>query len=534
MNIIFNPSQRLKFYLIIFVFSLCLMVAALVYFTGGVQYAYAHSMYVPIIIAAAIFGKRGGAIAALLGGLLLGPLMPIDTTTSLMQSPINWMIRLGYFTLIGTLTGYFIKQIKVYYLERVHFHSHLPDANIPLITRLYEKSKKFDELDKETAIFTTININNYTNLNDFLGHDKYVNILKQTYLRLCELLGHKDIYSKDMHSLIIYTSSHENIMQLNKEIELLLVEPFYIDNIPIHLETVLGSSPFNETIEQTLNQCIVSSRYAEKNHLPSATFNKIYVEKNLEFTYLGSVLEALENNDFYLVFHPQHNALDKGSICLEALLRWNHKTLGSIAPNDFIPVIEKTSLINPLTEWVVKRSLEAIKIFESHDIDVVIAINISTKNLFHENFFEMIKKWLDHYNVSPSKIELEITESSLMYNPVASEEALRKLKDYGISLSIDDFGTGYSSFTYLKRFSVQKLKIDRSFIADLEDNLASKSIIETAIYLANKLNIKTVAEGVETRNQLDVINGLGCNYTQGYLWTKPLQLDAIIGYLKNV
>lgn len=164
---------------------------------------------------------------------------------------------------------------------------------------------------------------------------------------------------------------------------------------------------------------------------------------------------------------------------------------------------------------------------------VIIAVNISTKNLFHREFIPSIKKWLKHYRVDPKYLELEITESALMHNPQASEKALQELHEYGITLAIDDFGTGYSSLAYLKRFPIHKLKIDRTFINDLESVNSSKILVETALSLSNNLNYISVAEGVETKNQLDLLHQLGCQYGQGFYWSKPIPYQEMLTLLTS-
>lgn len=356
MRFLINPSKKLKLGLIIILLSMCLAVTSLVYITGGVQYAYSHTMYVPIVIGAIVFGPYGGALTGLIGGFFLGPFMPVDVASGYMQEPINWIVRISFFVLIGVVTGYIVSQLKTTLLKRIDYHSHLPDSRIPLITAYYEHVKTKSDSELKHSKLICLKILNYDNINDFLDHDNYITVLSNAYQRLRHILPKANIYSKDLQMLLVHHNDEMELKVIIQKIQKALIKPFYIKNVPIHLEIVMGASSLELDIEETMNQSLQALRYAEKYYYNYAIYESSFGEKNIDFMILGSVMNAIKNNDFYLEFQPQYNASDESIVTLEALLRWNHQTLGSIPPDEFIPMIEKTSLINPLTEWVVKRS----------------------------------------------------------------------------------------------------------------------------------------------------------------------------------
>ncbi|MFW5841828.1 MAG: EAL domain-containing protein [Bacillota bacterium] len=528
----FNTSKHVKVALIFVLALLMIFVTFLVYITGGVQYAYPHMMYLPIIIAGILFGVPGGIISGVVGGLLLGPLMPVNVEALLMQDPINWLMRLMFFTFIGISTGYLVVKLKNYFYARIEALSHLTDSNIPLINQLYiEFDRKDHDLKRQTAIIY-VNILNYNKLNDYLGHTQYNDALINTAYTIEALLPKgSTLYAKDAQSLLICLDDNTAMPEILETIDAELMKPVQIHDIPIHLEIAIGAASFSDTLDQTLQHAIKAARYAEKHFYPSTIYQPKCEEQNNDIVYLGAVLDGLKNNDFSLVYQPQYNAKNKRITSLEVLLRWHHKTKGDVPPNVFIPIIEQTTLINPLTDWVVKETLKTIKKLNAQGIDIPIAINISTKNLFHKRFFESIVDQLHAHDIKPHQIELEITESALMHNPDVTEDVLKKFRDYGISISLDDFGTGYSSLSYLKKFDVQKIKIDRAFITGLSDDTYSQTIVKTAVQLAKAYDITTVAEGVETTAQYTILNDLGCTYIQGFLFSKPLPLNHIIPLL---
>jgi EAL domain-containing protein (putative c-di-GMP-specific phosphodiesterase class I) len=219
----------------------------------------------------------------------------------------------------------------------------------------------------------------------------------------------------------------------------------------------------------------------------------------------------------------------------EALLRWFHHERGPIAPDDFIPVAEETGLIIPLGKWVMKKACEQVKVWGKYSFGAVpVSINISSHQFHADGLLEDVFHAVASVGIDASKLELEITESVLLQDAENTMVALRRLKDAGVSLSVDDFGTGYSSLSYLKRFPIDTLKIDRSFVKDLHVDKDDAAICAAILAMSRQLGLNVVAEGVETLEQLEFLRHHGCNQIQGYLCSKPLTAEQFLAMLDKI
>ena len=236
---------------------------------------------------------------------------------------------------------------------------------------------------------------------------------------------------------------------------------------------------------------------------------------------------ALERDEFTLHYQPQVDVKTGKIIGAEALLRWHNAKLGMIPPLKFIPLAEKTGLIVPIGEWVLKTACAQNRTWQkAGHASMVMAVNLSQRQFRHNdlpatiaNVFNLLD---DGLSLDPRYLELEITESMVMHHPEKTIAMLEKLNQMGIQLSIDDFGTGYSSLSHLKRFPVQKLKIDQSFVRDIHLDKNSEAIVQAVISLGRAMGLRVIAEGVETRQQLAFLCAHGCDEVQGYYFSKPL------------
>lgn len=250
---------------------------------------------------------------------------------------------------------------------------------------------------------------------------------------------------------------------------------------------------------------------------------------------LGSGLrKAIDDEQFVLYYQPKICLPEETVVGAEALIRWVHPELGLISPDQFIPLAEESGLILPLGEWVIRRACRQMQEWrESGQPPIKVSVNLSSRQFMQADLVDMVKRILDETGVDPKLFELELTESMLMVDAQQSIEKLHGFRKLGLTLSIDDFGTGYSSLAYLKKFPIQTLKIDRSFINDLGLNFDNDAIVKATIAMANSLNLKIIAEGVENRSQVDALNGYDCREVQGYLFSKPLSGVEFLSYMKG-
>lgn len=214
---------------------------------------------------------------------------------------------------------------------------------------------------------------------------------------------------------------------------------------------------------------------------------------------------------------------------VEALLRWQHPEDGLIMPMSFIPLAEKTGLIDQIGEWVAAAACKQMALWQAQGHSVPrVSINVSPEQLRRTNLPALMRRLLGHYRLDATRVALELTESALVDNVDRVMHMLRELKTLGVVLSIDDFGTGYSSLAYLRRFALDELKIDKSFVADIDQNLDDRTIAQTVMVMSQTLGVSVVAEGIETSDQLKVLKDIGCNVGQGYHFDKPLTAEELV------
>jgi EAL domain-containing protein (putative c-di-GMP-specific phosphodiesterase class I) len=243
----------------------------------------------------------------------------------------------------------------------------------------------------------------------------------------------------------------------------------------------------------------------------------------------GALRRALERQEFCLHYQPKVDLASGRIVGCEALLRWRHPRRGMVSPAEFIPLAEETGLIVPLGTWALKEACRQAKAWQVEGLplpNLSVAVNLSARQFRKGNLPRLVKEILGEANLDPRLLELELTESMLMDDPAGAERIMRALKDLGVGLSLDDFGTGYSSLNYLRRFPVDSLKIDRSFISDVASDLSAAAVATSIVAIAHSLGLYAIAEGVETREQLDFLRSCGCDSFQGYYFSRPLPAEA--------
>ena len=236
------------------------------------------------------------------------------------------------------------------------------------------------------------------------------------------------------------------------------------------------------------------------------------------------IKNALINNEYELYYQPKIDVNTSKIVAAEALIRWITPARGIVPPDTFIPIAEENNFIIELGAWIVREAVQQQKIFKDKGIDIVISINISAKQILDDGFMDMFTKTIEHYNVNPKDIDIEITEYMFLKQSEKNYNVLNDLSNYGVSISLDDFGTGYSSLSYLKKFPIDYIKIDKSFLDDFSTHQGAV-FIDTIIQMGHNLDMKIIAEGVELEEQVNYIKSIGCNQYQGFYFSKPLNTN---------
>ncbi|MDD5017966.1 MAG: GGDEF domain-containing phosphodiesterase [Eubacteriales bacterium] len=529
MNKVLFPTGKTKILLLIFIALLLPAIYYTVYITGGIKYVYSHSMYIPILLAGIIFGLKGGAIVALVAGILLGPFIPINTISGEQQLIINWIFRVIIFLIVGILSGYSFDVLRKKIARITELLTHHPDTEIP-----NSRSLSFD-INNDTTIVISIIVNNYNNIICSLGKEIFVALMKAVYLRIKDDLKKAQVVQSD--SSKIWVCLNDDMESFDPErISKLLNAVFILGDIPMYLDFSMGIAccSENESRQKSFQQADIAAYHAKQNHLQYSIFDESQMAvRNNNLELLGAFPRALETNQTELYYQPKINLKTREIVGIEALIRWNHPVRGFMLPQEFIKAVEETQLINPMTAWVLNNGLLMIKEFQKMDMETSVSINISAKNLQNPRFLNQAIGIIKEQNVACNLIEFEMTESSLIYDPEKTKTLLQKIRDYHIALSIDDFGTGYSSLAYLRRFPINAVKIDKFFIQQMNTDLGVNHIVRAAIDLAHNLNLTVIAEGVENFETEQSLIKMNCDMAQGYYYTRPLNGTDIISWYQG-
>lgn len=388
-----------------------------------------------------------------------------------------------------------------------------------------------------------LDLDNFKRINDTLGHAAGDTLLQQVSQRLRNCLRPSDTVARhggDEFTIIIGDLNQvENILIVLNKLRASFERPIIIDNHEIYITFSTGISMYPHDGEQVadLLRHADTAMYQAKSS-GSSQYRFYASDMNARghelLTLEAELRQALERNEFVLYYQPQL-ALRTGHIVgAEALIRWQHPTRGIVSPADFIPLLENSALIIPVGEWVLRQACIMHRDLRAAGLeDQRISVNVSAVQFNDEAFLDKVRRVIEEEALPPLHLELEITENTVMQDPALAVEILQELDKMGVRTAIDDFGTGYSSLTYLKRFPINILKIDQTFVRDLMDDSNDAAIVEVSILLGQKLNLEVIAEGVETTEQLEFLRRHGCEFAQGYFLGRPMPDNDFIDLLRK-
>lgn len=423
---------------------------------------------------------------------------------------------------------------KIHYLANYDTLTDLPNRTL-LKNRLQKLVINSNKNDLEFSILF-LGLDRFKLINNALGHSFGDELLKAVTKRIKKNIRDDDTLARiggDEFIILLNNTSKENAEIVAKNIIEAIIIPFNIIGIDILSKISIGITTFPldgrdsdaliKNADIAMHQAKDSGRNIFKcyNNRMNDKSNKLFlIEKDISL--------ALKNKEFFLEFQPQVT-LPSGLIYgVEALIRLNHPTKGIIPPFDFIDVAEDTGQIIQLGEWIIREACKTASHWHNIGINIVMSINISIKQLNHFSFLGIIKKALSDFNLPPEMIDLELTEGIMIGDTDYTIGILNELRAIGVQLSIDDFGTGFSSLNYLKCMPITQLKIDKSFVDDIETNKSDIAIVLSIIELGRKFDLKIIAEGVETQSQLNAIYQMNCNNIQGYYYGKPMSSENIV------
>ncbi|MHB8743402.1 MAG: putative bifunctional diguanylate cyclase/phosphodiesterase [Sulfuricaulis sp.] len=395
--------------------------------------------------------------------------------------------------------------------------------------------------EKRSFGLIVMDLDRFKEINDSLGHHvgdqvlQYVSLCTRTCLRESDTVARMG--GDEFAVLLATASSQDGAVAVARKIIKAVSEPFEIDGRHIEIGSSLGIAMFpehGENPEVLLRLADVAMYKAKQSHSGYQVYSKELGHGADDQVALQDELRhAITNNELLLHYQPKID-FDAGRVSgVEALVRWQHPQLGLLFPDSFIPQAQQTGLIKPLTHWVLSAALQQIEEWQKIGLALTVSVNISAINIQDPEFPDQVAKLLAKYAVPPSRLELEITESAMMSEPVRAIKCIKELGAMGLQIAIDDFGTGYSSMAYLKKMLIAKIKIDKSFVMDMIANHNDAVIVRSTVELGHNLGLKVVAEGVESREVWDSLKALGCDSAQGYYMSHPLPSAALVQWLRQ-
>ena len=387
-----------------------------------------------------------------------------------------------------------------------------------------------------------MNLDNFKTINDTLGHSIGDLLLQNVAKRLKNRITGFEIFSRFSGNEFVFIFANASktviIEKIAQRIHQVFEESFMLNGYDVYTSTSIGIASYPNPArdsEALLRNADIAMYCAKKAGKSQYAFydEQMSTKSKAELSLEGELHKALINDELFLLYQPQIDLETEKIIGVEALIRWNNPKSGLISPTVFIPIAENNGLIMPIGEWIIDQACEQLKLWKSTPMQhLSISINISAKQLLHQNLHSYIRRVITKTGIDASLLELEITESVIMENINETIEILRDLKTLGITISIDDFGTGYSSLNYLKKLPIDKLKIDREFIKDIPGDKDDIAITNAIVSLAKALGLKIVAEGPESGEHIDFLKTVKCDIAQGYYYSKPISSKGVEKFLE--
>lgn len=425
----------------------------------------------------------------------------------------------------------------------LHQSLHDPLTDLPnrnqLFDRLLEAIYHARRVNQPVALFL-LELNHLKEINDTLGHLGGDDLLRQIGPRLHDSLHNTYTIARlegSEFAILAPGLDPQHINTVARKIIQALEQPFIVDELELETGAAIGIALFpahgndpDTLFRQADTAMCLSKKHGHDYFIYSTETDPHSVE---QLTLMSELRQAINNDELQLFYQPKIDLTTQKVTGAEALLRWFHPERGLIPPDDFIPKAEQTGLIKPLTKWVIAQAFRQGNEWNKQGMPLQIAINVSQRSLYDREIINQIADTMQQLRITSCTLDIEITETAIMAHPKQSMATLQMLSAMGIHLSIDDFGTGFTSLAYLKELPVDELKIDKSFVMSMLDDVKDVMIVRSIIELAHSLGRVVVAEGVESKEILELLQSLNCDTAQGFYMSKPLPAREFAQWLTS-
>jgi len=436
-----------------------------------------------------------------------------------------------------------ITERKVQQEQLRHQATHDPLTKLPNRFLIHEQIGKAIEAagdDSQTVAVLMLDLDRFKEINDALGHRTGDQLLQKVARRLSKPLDASATIARlggDEFAVLLPITTLERALQTAWSLIEALRTPFEVDELSLQVDTSLGITlyPDHGHDADTLLQRADVAMYVAKQKRSSITVYRPEQDFNSKRHLMlrADLRQAIHEDLLTLAYQPKIDAATDNLIAAEALVRWNHPEHGSIPPDEFIGLAEHTGLIRALTQRVLEAAVRQMWQWKREGFEPKVSVNLSARNLLEEDLPHNLSRLLARYGVPPEQLTLEITESVIMEDPERALTVVTRLESIGVSISIDDFGTGYSSLGYLMRLPAREIKIDKSFVMNMDSDPGNATIVRSTIELAHNLGLEVVAEGVETLATWNTLKELGCDIGQGFYFSKPLPPEKLPKWVAN-
>ncbi|HET8615241.1 MAG TPA: bifunctional diguanylate cyclase/phosphodiesterase [Actinomycetales bacterium] len=464
--------------------------------------------------------------------------LPYDAIASKVQAETTrtvWRLVAGLLALYAVLaliSWWTTRSLRRHAAQREHEALHDVLTGLPNRGRFRDRAE--DALARgrrgERGALVLVDLDRFKEVNDTLGHHAGDELLRVVGERLTESLRTDDLVARlggDEFGLVLpRVSDKDSTVALLTRVREHLATEVVLDGVSLSVEASFGVAFYPDDADDVegLLQCADAAMYQGKH---GATGVVVYERRTAAHPTHSLVVQqelrqALERDELELFYQPRIDLADGAIRGVEALIRWRHPKRGLLAPDEFLPVAERSGLIEPLTDWVIRRALRDQQLWLAEGMPWTVAVNVSARNLESPQLHRTVRELLAADDGTFERLHLEVTETALAMDTAVANEVVVALAGEGVTIAIDDFGIGYTSLSQLRTLPVSEIKIDRTFVSDLADSTQDRAIVRSVIELGHSLGFRVTAEGVETRGVAEWLTDAGCDHAQGFLWSKPL------------